>query len=71
MDDDSPFAGPPTDDDLTIPRAAMNKLIKELCPNMRVATESRYNHKIAIKGHTWSQCAGLQISHLTNSCISL
>ena len=43
MDDDSPFAGPPTDDDLTIPRAAMNKLIKELCPNMRVATESRYN----------------------------
>jgi hypothetical protein len=43
MDDDSPFQGPPGDDDLTIPRAAMNKLIKELCPNMRVATESRYS----------------------------
>jgi hypothetical protein len=42
MEDDSPFAGPPGDDDLTIPRAAMNKLIKELCPNLRVATESRY-----------------------------
>lgn len=42
MDDDSPFAaGPASDDDLTIPRAAMNKLIKELCPNIRVATESR------------------------------
>jgi hypothetical protein len=41
MDDDSPFGGPASDDDLTIPRAAMNKLIKELCPNMRVATESR------------------------------
>jgi len=39
--DDSPLQGPPGDDDLTIPRAAMNKLIKELCPNMRVATESR------------------------------
>jgi len=33
--------GPPGEDDLTIPRAAMNKLIKELCPNLRVATESR------------------------------
>jgi len=36
--DDSPSNG---EDDLTIPRAAMNKFIKELCPNLRVATESR------------------------------
>lgn len=29
------------DDDITIPRAAMNKMIKELCPNLRVANEAR------------------------------
>ena len=29
------------DDDITIPRAAMNKMIKELCPNIRVANEAR------------------------------
>lgn len=29
------------DEELTIPRAAMNKLIKELVPDMRVANESR------------------------------
>ena len=28
-------------DDITIPRAAMNKMIKELCPEVRVATEAR------------------------------
>ncbi|XP_032829068.1 protein Dr1 isoform X1 [Petromyzon marinus] len=30
-----------TDDDLTIPRAAINKLIKELLPNVRVANDAR------------------------------
>ncbi|XP_040570409.1 protein Dr1 [Lepeophtheirus salmonis] len=29
------------DEDLTIPRAAMNKMIKELLPNVRVANEAR------------------------------
>ena len=29
------------DDDITIPRAAMNKIIKEMCPNIRVANEAR------------------------------
>ena len=29
-------------DDITIPRAAMNKMIKELCPQIRVANEARY-----------------------------
>ncbi|XP_041371302.1 protein Dr1-like [Gigantopelta aegis] len=29
------------DDDLSIPRAALNKMIKELVPNIRVANESR------------------------------
>ena len=29
------------DDELTIPRAAMNKMIKELLPNIRVANEAR------------------------------
>ena len=29
------------DDDLSIPRAALNKLIKELVPNVRVANDSR------------------------------
>jgi len=28
-------------DDITIPRAAMNKMIKELCPQIRVANEAR------------------------------
>ena len=29
------------EEDITIPRAAMNKMIKELCPNIRVANEAR------------------------------
>jgi len=29
------------EDDLTIPRAAMNKMIKEILPSIRVANESR------------------------------
>lgn len=29
------------EDDITIPRAAMNKMIKELCPNTRVANDAR------------------------------
>lgn len=29
------------DDDLTLPRASINKMIKELVPNLRVANESR------------------------------
>ncbi len=29
------------DDDITIPRAAMNKMIKELCPNIRVSNDAR------------------------------
>uniref|UniRef100_A0A131XNQ0 Protein Dr1 n=1 Tax=Hyalomma excavatum TaxID=257692 RepID=A0A131XNQ0_9ACAR len=29
------------DEDLTIPRAAMNKMIKELLPNVRIANEAR------------------------------
>jgi len=29
------------DDELTIPRAAMNKMIKEILPNIRVANEAR------------------------------
>ena len=29
------------DDELTIPRAAMNKMIKELLPNIRVANDAR------------------------------
>jgi hypothetical protein len=29
-------------DEITIPRAAMNKMIKELCPQIRVANEARY-----------------------------
>jgi hypothetical protein len=33
--------GEPPDDELTIPRAAMNKMIKELLPNIRVANEAR------------------------------
>ena len=30
------------EDEITIPRAAMNKMIKELCPQTRVANEARY-----------------------------
>ena len=29
------------EDEITIPRAAMNKMIKELCPQTRVANEAR------------------------------
>ena len=29
------------EDELTIPRAAMNKMLKELLPNVRIANESR------------------------------
>lgn len=32
---------PQQDDELTIPRASMNKMIKELLPNVRVANEAR------------------------------
>ncbi|KAK8380888.1 hypothetical protein O3P69_008062 [Scylla paramamosain] len=32
---------PVQDDELTIPRASMNKMIKELLPNVRVANEAR------------------------------
>ena len=32
---------PPNEEDLTIPRAAMNKMIKEMLPNIRVANEAR------------------------------
>ncbi|MCL4126554.1 UNVERIFIED_CONTAM: hypothetical protein GTU68_061191 [Idotea baltica] len=31
----------PSDEEMTIPRAAMNKMIKEILPNMRVAIEAR------------------------------
>ena len=37
---DGPLGEQP-DDELTIPRAAMNKMIKELLPNIRVANEAR------------------------------
>lgn len=38
----SSSAVPPTDDDeLTLPRASINKMIKEILPNIRVANESR------------------------------
>jgi len=32
---------PESDEDLTIPRAAMNKMIKEILPSIRVANDSR------------------------------
>jgi len=35
------MAEPVADEDLTIPRAAMNKMIKELLPQIRVANEAR------------------------------
>ena len=31
----------PDDDELTLPRASINKMIKEIIPNIRVANESR------------------------------
>ncbi|OQR75159.1 protein Dr1-like [Tropilaelaps mercedesae] len=34
-------AAPTEEDELTIPRAAMNKMLKELLPNVRIANESR------------------------------
>uniref|UniRef100_A0A023F979 Protein Dr1 n=5 Tax=Triatominae TaxID=70999 RepID=A0A023F979_TRIIF len=38
----STSGGPPADDDeLTLPRASINKMIKELAPTVRVANESR------------------------------
>lgn len=40
--DDDELAPPgEQDDDLTLPRASINKMIKELVPNLRVANESR------------------------------
>ena len=33
--------GQQSDDDLSIPRAALNKMIKELLPNIRVANDAR------------------------------
>ena len=30
------------EEELTIPRAAMNKMIKEICSDVRVANEARY-----------------------------
>ena len=38
---DSANAGQSPDDELTIPRAAVNKYIKEVCPNIRVGFETR------------------------------
>ena len=35
------MSDPKDDDDLSIPRAALNKMIKELVPNVRVANDSR------------------------------
>jgi histone H3/H4 len=32
---------PPEDDELTLPRASINKMIKEILPHVRVANESR------------------------------
>ena len=36
-------------DEITIPRAAMNKMIKELCPQIRVANEARYCQNLTKK----------------------
>ena len=36
-------------DEITIPRAAMNKMIKELCPQIRVANEARYGQNLTKK----------------------
>ncbi len=41
MSDSPPPGAASGEDDITIPRAAMNKMIKELCPNIRVANEAR------------------------------
>ena len=35
------------DDELTIPRAAINKMIKEILPNIRVANEVFMNKRLA------------------------
>ena len=35
------MSDPKEEDDLSIPRAALNKMIKELVPNVRVANDSR------------------------------
>ncbi|XP_004520014.1 protein Dr1 [Ceratitis capitata] len=41
-DPDDELCPPPTEDDeLTLPRASINKIIKELVPSVRVANESR------------------------------
>ena len=37
------------DDELTIPRAAMNKMIKELLPNIRVANEAREVRPVGLR----------------------
>ncbi|KAF2357304.1 Transcription factor CBF/NF-Y/archaeal histone domain [Trinorchestia longiramus] len=39
-DSNDPLAQPP-EDELTIPRAAVNKYIKEICPNIRVGLDTR------------------------------
>ncbi len=41
MSDSPPPGSSGAEEDITIPRAAMNKMIKELCPNIRVANEAR------------------------------
>ncbi|XP_031622543.1 protein Dr1 [Contarinia nasturtii] len=43
MNDHDELCPPPSadDDDLTLPRASINKMIKELVPSIRVANESR------------------------------
>jgi histone H3/H4 len=40
-DSDSPVAAGSADEDVTIPRAAMNKMIKDVVPGVRVANEAR------------------------------
>lgn len=41
MADNRGAAGVSDDDDLSIPRAALNKMIKELVPSVRVANDAR------------------------------
>ena len=38
---ESPIASQPVEDELTVPRAALNKYIREICPNIRVGFETR------------------------------
>lgn len=38
---DNPASGQPAEDELTIPRAAVNKYIREVCPNIRVGFDTR------------------------------